>query len=120
MSMYNGVEDDHDRQLREELGREPYEALCDKIPEGKLGIADSGYQGGAKLALPNRGVDDQVLHNFKSRARCRHETFNGRIKFYSLLQQTFRHGAAKHRLAFEAICVTVQYQMENGAELFVV
>jgi hypothetical protein len=34
------------------------------------------------------------------------------------LDQTFRHGMAKHKLVFEAICVTVQYHMNNGSHLY--
>ena len=56
--------------------------------------------------------------NQQSRARARHETFNSRIKNFGCLEQRFRHGMEKHRICFEAVCVIVQYQMDNGAPLF--
>jgi hypothetical protein len=70
-----------------------------------------------KLTLPNP-MDDEVLANFKARARCRHETFNGRLKFFRSLSVTFHHDPEKHVHVFEAVCVIEQYQMDNGGELF--
>jgi DDE superfamily endonuclease len=89
---------------------------------GKIAIADSGYKSNEPdemeiLATPNT-MDSKELHAFKSRARCRHETFNGRIKNFAVLRGTFRHDEAKFKSAFEAVCVIVQYQMDNGSELF--
>ena len=102
------------------LGLPPYqECHKDKIVEDKRGIADAGYLGGARLALPNAN-DPKELHKFKSRAQCRHKTFNGRIKNFAILQGTFCHSIPKHCIAFHAVCVIVQYQMDNGAELFTV
>ena len=54
----------------------------------------------------------------QSRARARHETFNGRIKNFGCLDDRFRHGMEKHKICFEAVCVIVQYQLENGSPLF--
>ena len=70
-----------------------------------------------ELSLPNT-FDAKTLNNFKSRARLRHETFNGRLKSFAILSETFRHGFDKHKFVFEAIAVTVQYQIENGSPLF--
>eukprot|EP00978_Attheya_sp_CCMP212_P028611 scaffold99283_cov37-Attheya_sp.AAC.2 len=55
------------------------------------------------LSVPSH-LDSKELYNFKSRARLRHET----------MSDTFRHGKEKMKLAFEAVTVTVQYQMDNG------
>ena len=96
--------------------------LKQKIKPGKKAIADRGYitsrEDEQMLSLPNPMYDSKELNNFKSRARLRHETFNGRLKNYEILQHTFRHGEKKHKLVFEALCVTVQYQMENGSPVF--
>jgi hypothetical protein len=60
------------------------EALSSKIKTGKKAITDRVYgsKGNplthAKLSLPN-AMDSKDLANFKARARCRHETFNGRL-----------------------------------------
>ena len=71
----------------------------------------------SKLSLPNP-MDDLELANFKARVRARHETFNGRLKFYKSLSDTYHHRWAYHVHVFEAICVTVQYQIDNGSPLF--
>jgi hypothetical protein len=47
-----------------------------------------------------------------------HETFNSRLKNFHCLDDRFRHGIDKHKICFEAICVIVQYQLENGSPLF--
>jgi len=100
------------------------EGLSAKVPEGKLVIANSvcGRENATpadhkKMALPS-SIDKGELHNFKARVRSRHETFNGRIRDFSVLSNTFRHKQDKHKHAFEAVCVTIQYQMENGNPLF--
>jgi hypothetical protein len=85
---------------------------------GKMAIADRGYATAeldeiGMFALP-RSTDSQELGHFKSRARCRHETLNGRLKNFKCLQDTFRHGMDNHKTCFEAVCVIVQYQMDNG------
>jgi hypothetical protein len=46
------------------------------------------------------------------------EEFNSRLKFYDCLGGLFRHGADKHKYAFEAICVTLQYAMDLGEPIF--
>ena len=92
--------------------------LLDKIKPGKLGITDGGY-GHEKLSVPNPREPKEV-RRFKSRARCRHETFNGRLKHFNALCQTFTYPPDKHQMVFEAVCVTVVYQIENGSPLFVV
>jgi hypothetical protein len=44
---------------------------------------------------------------------------NGRLKcFGSLSAQAFRHGFDKHKFVFEAVVVTVQYQMDDGSPIF--
>ena len=96
-----------------------------KIRSGKKIIVDGGYLPDPNdeaeldmLVCPRPGYGSKTFRKFKSRVRCRHETFNGRLKHYACLDQTFRHGMKKHKLAFEAVCVTVQYKLENGSPLF--
>jgi hypothetical protein len=97
-------------------------ALKAKIKHGKKAIADGVYGNKTlgdyeKLSLPNP-MDSPELNNFKSRARLRQETFNGRLKFFGALCQTFHHNPDNHVHTFEAICVIVQYQMDNGRKLY--
>ena len=92
--------------------------LKKKIPKGKRVIADGGYKGEPKtISFPN-AHDSKDLAKFKSRARCRHETFNGRLKTFGCLEQRFRHKIQKHVICFEAVCVIVQYQLDYGFPLF--
>lgn len=92
--------------------------LKEKLRQGKRIIADRGYKGEPIwLSVPNH-FDSKALANFKSRARCRHEAFNGHLKCYACLSDTFSHGDAKHKLAFEAVAVTCQYELDAGKLLF--
>lgn len=105
-----------------EMTRDKLKEKMNAAP-GKLAISDRGYRSSKPdeefLSTPNE-LDPSILHNFKSRARLRQETFNGRLKKYGSLQQTFRHGMEKHKFVLEAVCVIVQYQMDNGSKLFAV
>jgi hypothetical protein len=92
------------------------------LAQGKKAITDAGYSGvqGGGVSTPNK-LDTPKVKEFKRRARARHENFNGRIKNFGVLSQTFRHKKnrlEKHQTAFEAVCVIVQYQLENGSPLF--
>lgn len=98
-----------------------------KSMPGKILIADSIFKAGKKpehqdevgmFALPN-SADPEELQRFKSRARARHESFNGRLKYFSFLHDRYRGvDIDKHGSAFKAICVIVQYQMDNGSPIF--
>ena len=98
-------------------------ALKGKVKCGKKVITDRVYGNKSsaedyeKLSLPNP-MDAPELNNFKSRARLRQETFNGRLKFFGALCQTFHHNPDNHVHTFEAICVIVQYQMDHGSKLY--
>ena len=94
------------------------EQLMAKIPAGKKVIGDKGYRGEkAVISTPN-SHDPHDVRRFKSRARARHESFNAKIKNFACLDVRFRHGIDNHRICFEAVCVIVQYQLENGSPLF--
>lgn len=113
----NGKKNDQEGKEEDEDAEEE-EALIDKIPIGKLGIGDNGYQGEpGTLACPS-SHDTPEVRKFKGRARARQETFNARIKTFACLDKKFRHGLSKQKITFEAVCVIVQYQMENGSPLF--
>jgi hypothetical protein len=88
------------------------EGLKEKIPVGKLVIGDNGYRGEAAIISTPNSHDPPEVRQFKSRARARHETFNSRIKNFGCLDQRFRHGVENHKIAFEAVCVICQYQIE--------
>jgi hypothetical protein len=90
----------------------------------KVAISDRGFRSSDVIenklvSLPD-GTDSKGLANFKSRARLRHETFNGRMKFFRIFEAVFKLGEDKHKIAFEAVLVIVQYQMDNGSPIFAV
>lgn len=89
-----------------------------KIPPGKLVIADLGYRGESELIATPNSHDTPEVRQFKSRVLARHETFNGKIKGFSILSDCFRHGVIKHKLAFESVTVIGQFELENGSPLF--
>jgi len=88
------------------------------IPQGRKGVADGGYRGEKQTLRQRNSYDTEEVRRFKGRARSRQETFNARIKIFSVLSGLFRHGVEKHQICFEAVCVIVQYQMENGSPIF--
>lgn len=98
-------------------------ALLQKIPQTKKVIVDRAYSAKdnpavhTKMCLPNV-FDNSELKNFKARVRARHEGFNGRMKKFKILDHTFRHNQDYHGHSFGTVCVTLQYQMENGSPLF--
>jgi hypothetical protein len=94
--------------------------LKSKIPEGKRLVGDEGYKGESETISTRNKLDSVAVKTFKRRARARHETFNGRLKNFKILAERFRHGVVKHKTAFEAVCVMVQYEMENGHPMFAV
>ena len=91
--------------------------LLGQIPEGKLVIGDSGYQGEDVVAVANE-FDSDDLKRFKRRARARQESFNGRLKVFRILLGTYRHSLEKHPIVVTALAVIVQFDMENGNPLF--
>ena len=91
-----------------------------KLKHNKVAIVDRGYidkKKSVKLSWPNPH-DAKEVNNFKSRARLRHESFNGRMSFFDSLSQEFRHTEEQHGIVFKAVATIVQYQMNNGSPLF--
>jgi hypothetical protein len=98
--------------------------LMDKIPNGMRVIADSGYVDKDLehmiISTPN-AHDPKELAAFKTRARLRHKSFNSRVKAFKICSDKFRHDKKRlelHGIAFIAVCVICQYQMELGHPIF--
>ena len=103
------------------IWREGLKLKLAQLP-GSMASVDLGYRTSEQdevdlLAWPN-SLDAWDSRDYKSRIRCRQETFFGRIKKFRILSETFRHTKEKHKDAFEAVCVTVQYQMDNGSPIY--
>ena len=99
--------------------REPG-GLADKIPEDKLAVVDRGYKDptNSSVSLPNT-TDPPELNSFKTRARLRHETFNGRLKKFRILDATFEHTPlGKQEIALQAVATLVQHQIDQGWPLY--
>ena len=97
--------------------------LKSKIPNGSLAIGDQGYRGHPEKVSTRNDYNSRDLKVFKNRVRARHETVNSRLKAFGILNQVFRTKSVearmiKHKAAFEACLVLVQYEMDNGSPLF--
>lgn len=108
---------EHDKNIFSRAG-----GLKEKIPEGKVLVCDRVYSdkkanNNSDLALPNLG-DSKALHEFKSRLLSRHESLNGRLKKFRILDDTYHHDPKKHVFALEAVAVLVQYAMDHGHPIF--
>jgi hypothetical protein len=90
--------------------------LKEKVPVGKRVIGDAGYTGEPDLISTQNDFDPREIAEFKERVLSRHETFNARIKNYNCLTTKFRHGVENHKVAFEAVCVIVMYEIDNGSQ----
>jgi DDE superfamily endonuclease len=91
-----------------------------KVPPGGKLIGDKGYRGEdvRHIISTPRSSDPRELRKFKSRARSRHERFNGMVKSFDCIAERFRHGIHCHKIVFEAVCVICQYQVELVSPLF--
>jgi hypothetical protein len=93
--------------------------LKEKLEQlGKMAIGDRGYRGEKDLVSYPNAVDTKSVHMFKSRALCRHESFNGLTKVFDILSGRFRHSEKKFEKAFEAVCVLCQYKLEKELPLY--
>jgi hypothetical protein len=96
------------------------DGLMTKIPFGHRLIGDRGYVGEEdKISTPN-DHDTLLASQFKGRARSRHETFNGRLKAFNILNQAYRHSTQQkivdnfddHKQIFESVCILIQYDLK--------
>jgi len=90
------------------------------LASGKRAIADRGYSGHEDVLAIRNQFDTDEVRAFKRRARARHEAFNSHLKTFCALKHPYRHGWKTHEAVFDAICVLLQYDMENGRPLFAI
>jgi hypothetical protein len=88
------------------------------IPEGHWAVADNGYRGVPTKARTSNSLDTTDVRVLKRQAKARHESFNGRLKNFAVVRERWRSSINKHGIAFEAVCVICQYQLENGSPLY--
>jgi hypothetical protein len=89
-------------------------AVIFKIKAGQRVFGDFGYEGEPEKVAIMREGDSIKVKKFKSRAKAGHESFNGRLKSFQILDLAFRHGFGQHQMACEPVCTLCQYDMENG------
>jgi hypothetical protein len=96
--------------------------LMSKIPDNCRAIGDEGYRGEPSKVSTKNTYNDDEIKAFENRVRARHETVNSRLKAFGVLNQIFRSKGQsrmeKHKSVFEACCVIVQYELDNGSALF--
>ena len=93
------------------------DSLCNAIPAGKKSIGDSGYcNAGKKMSMPNT-LDSKKVKTFKRHVWGPHKNLNAQIKSFKSMAKNFHHGKDNHQTIFEAICMLVQLDMENGHPL---
>lgn len=99
-------------------------ALYWKLPVGKKAIGDSGYAGMPDKVTVTKDGQSKALKQFLGRAKNRQESLHTRLKSFNVLSGCFRHGKGTesklelHKTCVEAVCVIVQYDMENGSPVF--
>jgi hypothetical protein len=91
--------------------------LMSKIPEDKRVVDEDDYFGEPTKVSTRNEFDSPRVKELKKRAKARHESVNGRLKAFGILNQTFRtpgkQRLAKHQSAFEACCVLIQMELDN-------
>ena len=86
--------------------------LKQKIQPGKAIIADCGYQTSQqdeKFMCTLIKFDSALVDKFKIRSRCRHKSFNGKIKQHGSMEQTWKNTPKKHKWAFVLVVLTLHY-----------
>ena len=80
-------------------------------------IADGGYNDGQQFSITPSGRHEFVDRQ-RAQARARHETINGRFKFWNSMSGTWRHCRVKHGVAFRALANIIQLELETVSEAF--
>ncbi len=93
--------------------------LSNLLEPGERVEADNSYVGRAdKVKCPNNNCNPPKNLGMQSTARSRHETFNGRLKNWSILENVYRHDITVHGTVFYACAVITQLSVANGEPLF--
>ena len=83
-------------------------------------MANDGYIGEAPawVKCPGTGVNLSNDRGVQGVLRSRHETLNGRLKFWEILKQPFWQNIVEHGEVFWAIAVVIQLGIDEGDKLF--
>ena len=94
------------------------DGLVNFLEAGEKVIADGGYRGDDHFLTPT-GINDDYSR-VMAVVRARHETVNGRLKSFNVLDSKFRHSIAKHGICFMAVVNLVQIGIHTDAPLFTI
>ncbi len=72
------------------------------LSDGEKVIADGGYKGEPAIITPGKSRNREHYIQM-GKARARHETFNGRMKTWGYMKNTFRHLKSKHNILFRLV-----------------
>ena len=93
--------------------------LSNLLKQGERVEADNGYVGRAdKAKCPNNDCNPPENLGMQSAARSRHETFNGFLKNWGILERVYRHDITMHGTVFYACAVITQLSVAKGEPLF--
>jgi hypothetical protein len=99
-------------------------SLYFKMPPGMRGVGDSGYGGEPEKITVSKSEHSKEMREFLARVKNREESLHTRFSSFGVLKERFRHGKGTkqkmdfHQTCAEAVCVIVQYDLENGHPLF--
>lgn len=79
-------------------------------------IADDGYPDRKCMRKCSVTAPEDI--SFIERALSRHETLNGRLKFFNILNIPFRHNIEKHSACFFAVASITQVILTYESPLF--
>jgi hypothetical protein len=81
--------------------------------------ADNGHVGHAiKIKCPNNDCNPEENLGMQLVTRSHHETSNGRLKNWGILEKTYHHNITKHRTVYYACLVITQLSVANREPLF--
>ena len=91
------------------------EGIIHFLEEGEVLIADGGYKGEEKIWHKGHKKSSARIEGV---ARVGHETVNGRLKNFNILEQRFRHDLSFHGRCFYAVANLVQLDLIHEQPLF--
>lgn len=86
------------------------------LPDNEKAIADDGYVDYTKFIFPEIFPRGDPIRRVLKMIMARHETFNGRLCSFAVLNTPFRHELEFHPPCFFAVLKVIQMMMLFGGE----
>lgn len=84
---------------------------------GEKVVADNGYLHDRCVTPISVSESGKRVHSLM---RARHETCNARLKYFNVLNYTFRHSIAQHGVVFHAVTKLVALSIKSDEPLFAI